>query len=128
MRRVLRFAAVVGLSAVVVGTAVGVMLSRSQPLSSQALPHAEQVMFTGCTYTNFTPAPDNGFDGGAGQFTVTATNDTGGSITLHALAVQFSSFQTGDVMASETVHPDVTLAGGGSRQLTFAAPHALYTL
>jgi hypothetical protein len=85
-------------------------------------------MFTGCTYTNATPAPDNGFNGGAGQFTVTATNETGGSITLHAMAVQFSSFQTGDVVASETVHPGITLPGGGLRQLTFAAPHALYTL
>jgi hypothetical protein len=128
MRPVVRFAAVMGLSAAIAGTLVGVLLTRSQPLPSEPLPHAQQVLFTGCSYTSGIPAPSNGFNGSAGQFSVTATNETGSPVRLHALVVQFSSFLTGNTVASETVHPDVTLAAGGSRQLSFAAPRALYTL
>jgi hypothetical protein len=119
MRPVVRFAAVMGVSAAVAGTLIGILLARSQPLPSQPLPHAEQVIFTGCT-----------FNGPTGQFTftVTATNETGSPVRLHALTVQFSSFVTGNTVASETVHPDITLAGAASRQLTYPAPQALNAL
>jgi hypothetical protein len=120
MRPAVRFAAVMGVSAAIAGTLIGILLARSQPLPSQSLPHAEQVIFTGCTFNEPT---------GQFTFTVTATNDTGSPVRLHALTVQFSSFANPtSTVASETVHPDITLAAAGSRQLSFPAPRALNTI
>jgi hypothetical protein len=111
--------AAVGLAVIV--AAVAISASRS------ARP-ARQVSFTGCTYVNTVPAPDNGFNGGPGSFTIHADNNMGSPVTLHSLTVQFTGFTSGQTYATETVRPDVTVSGNQSRELSFTAPRALYAL
>lgn len=97
--------------------------------STSAVKGQDRLWFTNCTYTNTVPMVSNGFNGGPGTWTVTATNETGEPVTLRTLNVQFSSFSDMDrTLASQAVHPGVTLAGNTSRTLKFTAPGALYTL
>lgn len=101
----------------------------SSVTSTSAATGQDRLWFTNCTYTNTVPMVSNGLNGGPGTWTVTATNETSDPITLRTLNVQFSSFSDMDrTLASQAVHPGVTLAGDTSRTLKFTAPGALYTL